>query len=54
MDKIVLNDKIIEGLDVENPLDITTITIEDTVEEIADNAFENLYNLHSIFISLFH
>jgi hypothetical protein len=51
MDKIVLNDKIIEGLDVENPLDITTIMIEDTVEEIADNAFENLYNLHSIFIS---
>lgn len=51
MDKIRLNDKIIKSIDVENPDSITTIFIEEDVEEISDGAFENLYNLHSIFIS---
>ena len=51
MDEIRLNDKIIKSIDIENPLGITTIYIGDNVEEISDGAFENFYNLHSIFIS---
>lgn len=51
MNKIRLNGKIIKGVDVQNPLDVTAIIIEEDVEEIADNAFENLYNLRSVFIS---
>lgn len=51
MDEIRLNDKIIKSIDIDNPLGITTIYIGDDVEEISDGAFENFYNLHSIFIS---
>ena len=51
MDEIILNERVITSIDVANPLDIITIRIGEDVEEISDEAFEGLYNLHNIYIS---
>ena len=51
MKEIILNEKVITSIDVTNPLDVITIRIGEDVEEISDEAFEGLYNLHNIYIS---